>query len=533
MAILKNYFGQLFPGSVAPATPDQAASQQAAQTAPTPTNGAAPAAPVAAGAARPAIQTTASAVDIVAQMRRDAAAEQNRQNEIRRFCSGDNAGLEIDVTEGGQRRRVNLMAHAIAAGWSAEQTELQAHRTIRAQNTPFGYVRSGTPAVTAQTIEAALCKTLKIADVEKQFTPQVLEAADRQFKTIGLQQILIMAAAGNGYQVGTGEKITSGNIRNVLKHAFPASIQAGWTTLSVPGIFSNVANKEILQGYMQEDQTWQEICGVKSVTDFKQITSYRLLDSLEYEKIGPGGEIKGGKVGEESYTRQVATYAKMLGITRVDIINDDLGAFDDLRARLGRGAAQKLNNVVWSVFLNPSSSTYNGSSVAFWSSTRTNYITGSTTNLAADGVGLGLAVKAFRQMVSSPEDGAKRIGGRPEILLVPPELEQIADTLYRASNLQTVKASDANTFTNKYRPVVSPWLSDSNFTGYSTTAWWLLRSPSIAPPIVVSFLNGNQTPIIEDAEADFSVLGIQFRGYHDFGADQAEYLAGIKSKGAA
>jgi len=28
-------------------------------------------------------------------------------------------------------------------------------------------------------------------------------------------------------------------------------------------------------------------------------------------------------------------------------------------------------------------------------------------------------------------------------------------------------------------------------------------------------------------------LGVQFRGYHDFGCDQAEYLAGVKSKGAA
>jgi hypothetical protein len=28
-------------------------------------------------------------------------------------------------------------------------------------------------------------------------------------------------------------------------------------------------------------------------------------------------------------------------------------------------------------------------------------------------------------------------------------------------------------------------------------------------------------------------LGIQFRGYHDFGVDKSEYLAGVKSKGAA
>jgi hypothetical protein len=52
-------------------------------------------------------------------------------------------------------------------------------------------------------------------------------------------------------------------------------------------------------------------------------------------------------------------------------------------------------------------------------------------------------------------------------------------------------------------------------------------------PIAVSFLNGNETPTVESADADFNTLGIQFRGYFDFGCDLAEYLSGIKSKGAS
>jgi hypothetical protein len=36
---------------------------------------------------------------------------------------------------------------------------------------------------------------------------------------------------------------------------------------------------------------------------------------------------------------------------------------------------------------------------------------------------------------------------------------------------------------------------------------------------------GNETPTVESADADFDTLGVQFRGYHDFGCDQAEYLA--------
>jgi phage major head subunit gpT-like protein len=154
-----------------------------------------------------------------------------------------------------------------------------------------------------------------------------------------------------------------------------------------------------------------------------------------------------------------------------------------------------------------------------------------------DGVGLTAGVKAFRMRLSPLITGQAatsqmRLGGRPTKLLVPPELEANADTIYASNNLSAVKASDANIHYNKYRPVVAPELSDSSFGGgYSTTAWYLFDD--VMKPIDVSFLNGQQTPTIDSADADFDQLGIQFRGYHDFGANQGEYLAGIKSKGAA
>ena len=152
-----------------------------------------------------------------------------------------------------------------------------------------------------------------------------------------------------------------------------------------------------------------------------------------------------------------------------------------------------------------------------------------------DGVGLGLGVKAFRTMNSPTADGAKRIGGSPEILLVPPELEVAASTLYTATNLVggSSTVANANIYTNKYQPIIVPQLSDASFTGNSATAWYLFRSPALYAPMVVSFLNGQQSPTVESADADFNTLGIQFRGYHDFGVDKAEYVSGVKSKGAA
>lgn len=425
----------------------------------------------------------------------------------------------------------DIIATAIDQDWSIDKVELEVMKkkelTARTRPTSFN-ASQGSAENLPMVIEAAVCMTRGIKDTEKQFDEKILQAAHSQFRRgVGLQQVFMMAAAANGMYLAPGTRVNAGNIREVLQYACsPQQIQAAFSTVSLPGILSNVANKEILQGYMEEDTVWQQIAATKSVSDFKTVTSYRMLDDMTYEELGPGGKIKHGKTGEESFTRSADTYAKMYSITRQDIINDDLSAFDDLRARLGRGSAMKLNDLFWATFL--------GNLGTIFTSTRTNYISGPTTNLGTDGVGLGLGQKAWRQRTSPSGDGAKRVGGTAKFLLVPPELETIADALYVGRNNSSVKVSDVNTFAGKYNPICAPQLSDSSITGYSTTAWYLLGDKSMGAPMVVSFLNGQQTPTVESADADFNTLGVQFRGYHDFGVDLGDgYLNALMSKGAA
>jgi len=449
----------------------------------------------------------------VADLRAELAAETVRVGAIRKICSDKHA---------------DIAAKAIEEGWDATKTELEVMRADRPRGPA---IHSSTWDNSPQVLEAALCMS-RGHDVEKQFKPEVLDAADRQYRNLGFQQLFMMAAAANGYAARPGEAIHAGNIREVLSYAFPPrTLQASFSTMSLPGILQNVANKELLQGYTEEDQTWREIATVKSVNDFKEVTSYRMLDNMEYEELPKHGEIKHGAVGEESYTRQVRTYAKMFSLDRVDIINDDLSAFDDLRTRVGAGAAKKLNNIFWSRFMD---------NATFFTSGRGNYITGADTALGLDGVGLQKGITAFRKLRTPTADGKKRVvGGRPEFLLVPPELEFISQRLYQSTNVNSGGAAtadtipDANIHAGKYRPVVCDWLSDADFTGNSATAWYLFRAPRNLAAVVVSFLNGQQNPTVDMAEADFNQLGVQFRGYHDFGVDLAEYLAGIKSKGAA
>ena len=80
---------------------------------------------------------------------------------------------------------------------------------------------------------------------------------------------------------------------------------------------------------------------------------------------------------------------------------------------------------------------------------------------------------------------------------------------------------------------VSRYLSISQYTGYSSKAWYLLAEPTDLPVIEVAFLNGQEAPTIETAEADFNVLGMQLRGFHDFGVSLVEHRGGVKATGEA
>lgn len=474
-----------------------------------------PVTPAMTAAARNQFQAKASD-DLLASMRKTQADEHRRVNEIEKLTIG----------------HPEVRATAVEKGWSPMEAENAVLKANARGKSPDNTRRGGSVAAcTPEILTAAICQTRKVPGHEKQFKDEVLQAAHTQFRGgIGLQQLLLHAACMNGYDAGPGERLSNGNLRNVLKAAFSSNggeLRAAFSTVSLPGILSNVANKELLAGYEADESLmlWKEIADIKSVSDFKTVTAYRMLENMTYEELGAGGKIKHGSLSEESYTRSARTYAKMFSLTRTDIINDDLGAFDDLRKRLGMGAAIALSDAFWRTFLDDD---------AFFTTARGNYIEGSTTNLGTDGVGLQLGITAFRNLESPTADGSKRIGGEPKILLVPNELAYIAEQFYVTTNLGGgTTVANANIHANKYKPIIVPWLSDSSFTGYSATAWYLLRDPARYAPMTVSFLDGVETPTVESAEADFDTLGVDFRGYHDFGADRSEYLAGVKSKGAA
>jgi hypothetical protein len=126
----------------------------------------------------------------------------------------------------------------------------------------------------------------------------------------------------------------------------------------------------------------------------------------------------------------------------------------------------------------------------------------------------------------------------PRILFVPPALNVLASQLMNATAVnETTTANKPKVATNphagKFDVVTSAYLSNASFTGASNKAWYLFADPNRLPALEVAFLNGKQTPTVERADANFNTLGIQFRGYIDFGVKEQDHRGAVKVKGEA
>lgn len=411
-----------------------------------------------------------------------------------------------------------IEAQAIREGWDVQKAALAVLRASRPQ--PPAVISGGDTPVTAEILEAACLQAAKYPEdrLQNDFDARILEAAHRRFRgRIGLQELLLEAAWANGY---TGR--SARETREILRCAF-APVQAGFSTVNIAGILSNVTNKFLLAGFYSVERTWRNICAVRNVPDFKTVTSYRLVGKDQYEIVGPSGELKHGTLDEEKYTNKAETYGLILTISRQDIINDDLGAITTVPRKLGRGSGLAINDVFWRTFMN---------NAAFFSAANNNYMAGADTALGIDG--LTLAEILFMEQKDAE---GKPIGVMPSILLVPPHLSALGAQLYKATDMRDPGATDpypvSNPHAGKFRVEVSRYLSNTNYSGNSAKAWYLLAEPADLPVIEVAFLNGQESPTIETAEADFAVLGIQMRGYHDFGVALQDPKGGVKMKGEA
>ena len=255
------------------------------------------------------------AVDVEAVAQAAVKAERDRVGMIKAVCNGEFPEIEAKaISEGWNKEQVN---EAVLAAFRAKQPTADVNITIKKEN-----------SMTAKRLEAALSLRAGIDGdtLAKAMGEETVEAAQKD-ADMPLAGILAECMRLEGMEPPR----TFDN----------AAIKAAFSTVSLPGILSNVANKKLMQAYEAQPIIATKLCTTGDLTDFKENQRFRLTDIGDLKPVGADGEIKDGALSEESAKNQLETYAKKFCLTRKMIINDDLGAFLKVPTAMGNRAAPR------------------------------------------------------------------------------------------------------------------------------------------------------------------------------------------------
>lgn len=446
------------------------------------------------------------------------AQERQRIKTIDRLCAGD---------WGHRTERVQrLRAQAIDGDISIEQLQNGLLHELRASRPVIGVAGGGDRPAEGQVIRAAAARSMGVPEKmlgEHYGENAAHEAVSSRYDGMGLHAIMrhVVLAAGRS---------VPHNATDLVRSAFEASraVQAsGTSTMSLPGILSDAAHKSALAAYRAVPTVWSMLAATTSLTNFKPHKRYRMTGIGRFEEVGNDGELKHITFKEAEYENQAHTEGAILGITRKDLIDDDMGMFQQSAQALGRMGAIAVERGVFALLLsNPGN---------FFSTANGNLRTG-----ADSAFGITGATEAEKLFWRFTDKNGDPIMVNPATLLVPPPLATLARQLLNSTEL--VAGSDAsqpegmqpnaNPFHRRFSLAVSPWLSSQSLSGSSDVGWYLFADPGQGvAAIEVGFVNGRQTPIIESNEMDFDKLGMQWRGYFDFGVAMREPTGAVRSAG--
>jgi len=437
-------------------------------------------------------------------------AERERVAAIQSICNGEFPEIEKD---------------AICAGWTPEVVTAKVLETIRAERPSSSVNISVKPEPERDdmksNLEAAMCLRCGISpdELEKEYGARSVEAGMLDMD-MPLRDLLIECMRIDGIPYSRGfDNYT---------------IRAAFSSVTLPGILSNVANKKLLQSFAAQPVIATRLCSTGDLNDFKEADRFRLTDVGDLKPIGADGEIKSGSVVEESAKNQLDSYGKMFCLTRKMIINDDLGAFMKVPVAMGNRAARLVDQLFFSRLLkNPTQA--DGKNL--FHTGHKNLLTGANSALSSDS--LKKAIQLFLDQVDA--DG-QPISVEPRILLVPTALKHLALELTRGATMimaggsgtESVVRPALNVLADENLQVVSsPYLGNSAYEGASQSAWYLFGDPKTVDTWEIGYLKGKRTPTVEQGNTDFNTLGMWFRVYFDVGVREQDHRGMVKANGAA
>jgi len=289
-------------------------------------------------------------------------------------------------------------------------------------------------------------------------------------------------------------------------------------------LLESAMHKTLLGAYATVADTWRRFCAVGSVSDFRAHNRYRLGSFGTLDALNEHGEYKNKQIpdgAKESIT--ATTKGNIIGLTRQAIINDDMGAFNSLAARFGRAAALSVEVDVYAALaLNSGAgpALADGNPVFYNRGTGKNNITTSAALTAA-------ALDLDRQAMASLTDisGNEYLDLRPEVMLVPLTLGSTAREINKMEFNE--ESNKQNRRPNSVRDLFRDIVDTPRISGNRR---YLFADPNIAPVIEVAFLDGQQTPFM-DNQNGWRVDGVEWKVRLDYGVAGVGYEGAITNAG--
>ena len=298
-----------------------------------------------------------------------------------------------------------------------------------------------------------------------------------------------------------------------------------FTTSDFPLLLADAANKSMLRGWDEAEETWNRWMNTGSLSDFKVGNLVNLSSFENLSQINENGEYTFGAFQEEGQTIQLATYGKMFGISRQAVINDDLNAFTRIPSAMGRAASRTVGDIAYGV-LTANAAIGDGLALFIAAHNNLNESGAGGTPLTQDAAGVA-ALSAMDVAMGTQTDvsgNATALNIEPAFLIVPRVLKRIAVSLMS----DTTAPGQANPGVSNQVAGLAEVVAEARLDADSATRYYLAAR---GDTIQVAFLDGNQAPVLEQ-QAGWSIDGTEYKVRIDAAAAAEDFRGLQRDDGA-
>ena len=271
-------------------------------------------------------------------------------------------------------------------------------------------------------------------------------------------------------------------------------------------ILQNVADKAMQNAYQFAPVTYTAWTKHGVLNDYKPALRAQLSEVPLLSNVSKGAEYKLITMTDAGEYIQLAKRGNLFSVTREDILNDDMHALVDFPARWAAAARMTINQDVYSTLTSNPNMGFDGNPI--FCAQHSNLATAN--KQAPSKVSLQAAIQAM--MLQTGLQTPTPLNIRPKFLLSPVALMFNAKQLLQsAADNSQANPAVINTLQDVVTLITDPLLDAAN-----NSAWYLAADPSVTDTIEVAFLNGQDTPYIEQQSA-FQVDGFTYKIRIEYG----------------